>query len=153
MFRLRKQFKFEAAHMLQAAFTAACWQCVHGHSYVVELFVCAEKLNENDMVIDFGEMKEFCQQIYEEWDHAVLLHEDQRANFIELEQKSVLQKVVYLPQSPTAEYMALYIYRNFVRYLQTLNDAKGDDLKNIPFVQKVRVHETVTGWAEYGQDR
>ena len=158
MHRIRKQFKFEAAHMLQDAFTDGCWKCIHGHSYVVELFVIAKRLNKDDMVVDFGELKKFQEQVFGDWDHALLLHEDQRENFIVLEQNSVLQKIVYIPCSPTAEAMAEYIYDKFVlfmedRFKSSMVGFVPIDASNEPRAEKVRIHETLNGWAEFGEDR
>ena len=144
MFRIRKQFKFEAAHMLEDAFTAECHECVHGHSYTVELFICAHNLDNYEMVMDFGILKAFIDKVKNEWDHALILHGNQRKNFIALQQDSILQKVVYLAHSPTAEIMAWLLAHKFMKYLEEKQYKK----RNI-WVEKVRVHETHTGWAEF----
>ena len=45
MYTLRKQFKFESAHQLYDAYSSCCKDCIHGHSYLVEVFFSSDKLD------------------------------------------------------------------------------------------------------------
>jgi 6-pyruvoyltetrahydropterin/6-carboxytetrahydropterin synthase len=45
---IRKQFKFEGAHIVRNCTTRRCKKSIHGHSYVVEVFFTSNKL------YDFG---------------------------------------------------------------------------------------------------
>ena len=142
MFRIRKKFKFEAAHKLEKAYTKECFECIHGHSYIVELFLTSIGLNEMSMVLDFGYLKPFIASIRSEWDHALFLHNCQRENFQPLIDAGVLKKVVFLPQDSTAEVMACLICEKLRTFLR-----KNDHLT--VNVEKVRVHETANGWGEF----
>jgi len=133
MWTVCKEFRFEAAHKLSEAFTQECVNCIHGHSYKVEVYV-AGSLNAYGVVMDFGLIKAAVKCIIDEWDHALILHEDVDLLFPrELEQDNA--KVVWLPCNPTAENMAAIIYDRVK--------------KRIPTLKKIRVWETVGAWAEY----
>lgn len=140
---IRKSFTFEAAHQLESAETAACHECVHGHSYKVELFIYHWALDCHEMVLDFGFLKEFKEEIMREWDHGLLLHVNKRVHFLPLIEAGVLkkEKVWFFDRNPTAEMMASHIHDRLVLFLK----ASGWTAT----ARKVRVHETSTGWAEY----
>ena len=57
MYKIRKLFKFEMAHVLTTAYTKECCN-LHGHSYRMEVFITSGALNEDGMVIDFKKLKE-----------------------------------------------------------------------------------------------
>lgn len=146
MYTVRKSFKFEAAHILSKAYSQACSDCIHGHSYKVEVFVSSTALDNSGMVIDFGMLKKMIDPLIQAWDHALLIPKQ----LLTIDQYVGLQawnkKIVVVPtENPTAEWMAKYIYikikghpvHNFMNINATLN------------LVKVRVWETETGYAEY----
>ena len=144
-FRIRKSFTFEAAHQLETAVTAACHECIHGHSYKVEMFLASKNLNPDGMVLDFSELKGFKKLIMDQWDHGLILHANKRPWIEPMLEAGILKKgkVSFLLDNPTAEAMARVIYRSLSAYL-------ADTLKvTTAYVEKVRVHETGSGWAEY----
>ena len=112
MYRIRKEFKFEMAHQLSKAFSCACSDCIHGHSYDLELFFISNKLDETGMVIDFGQIKAVLGEYIDSWDHAIVMH-----------------------KAMDPEYIAM------------LDKYIGEDREFA--IEKVRLHETRTGWAEY----
>lgn len=127
-YRIRKIFKFEGSHALSSCYSSEC-HSIHGHSYVVEVFLQSNKLNDDGMIIDFKMLKEKVQGIFNEWDHALVCHENDNRDFL----PKISQLV--MPFNPTAENMAKYFY---------------DQCKEMTdLVCKVRVHETATGWGEY----
>lgn len=142
MFRIRKQFKIEMAHRLSSAYSACCTDQIHGHSYLIEVFLEAPKLNEDGMIMDFGELKRIIGEYIDQWDHALVLPE----NMAEGMPTSKLIKTDY---NPTAEAMA-YDMLNHIDAL--LSKAKHRGASGAR-VYKVRIHETVTGWAEFESDR
>jgi len=130
MYRIRKTFKFEGSHILKTAFSKACSEHIHGHSYKVEVMLESQTLNEDGMVIDFGKVKEVIKPEIDKWDHAFVCHEtDERYNDV---------ADFTVPFNPTAENMAKYFYDKFRK---PLNGS----------VSCVRIHETDTGWAEYDE--
>lgn len=137
MFQIRKKFKFEAAHILDSSFSKCC-QKFHGHSYIVEVFFQSEELNEDGMVIDFGELKGYVQPLIDNWDHVLILSGNADARIF-AGMDFWTDAVKTMNCNPTAENMAKYLF---------------DKIKN-GFEQKltkIRVQETDTGYAEYWEE-
>jgi 6-pyruvoyltetrahydropterin/6-carboxytetrahydropterin synthase len=132
MYIIRKVLKFEAAHVLDSSYSKCCQQ-IHGHSYLVELYFQAKKLNKDGMVIDFGLVKEVAGELIERFDHAIIVSGLYCDKFTDPTSPSSKVRIVFY--NPTAENMARDFYNKIKR--------------KIPKLFKVRVHETTTGWAEY----
>lgn len=133
MYQVRKVFTFEAAHVLEASYSEDC-QNLHGHHYVCEIFLEAEELNPNGMVVDFKRIKEMVQPIIDELDHSVILTTTQTETFDE----NLARKEFVMPKNTTAENLAETIFSHLKRHLFR--------------VSKVRIHETPTGYAEYWEE-
>ncbi len=137
MFRVRKTFRFEAAHILKSAYSKDCSNTIHGHSYVVEVFLKSPELNEDGMVMDFGELKDIIGSIFTAFDHALILP----AEFKQTDGTPPLDgKIIWWSTNPTAETMAREFFGRVAARLNRHTYVK---------VEKIRVHETTTGWAEY----
>lgn len=142
MFTVRKVFRFEAAHVLASAFSKACTDSIHGHSYVVEVFLRSRELNQDGMVVDFGLVKELISDLIATWDHALILPSCHKP------EDFGGKKTVIFPCNPTAENMAFVLFKQ-------IRDRLWGSIKNSKeglIVWKVRVHETTTGWAEFERD-
>lgn len=128
---IRKKYRVEMAHQLDAAITKACSETIHGHSYVVEVFLRGP-LDATGMVKDFGDLAKIKEYVML-YDHALLVPAS-----LGLERLSMLsdhnRKLMVTPLNPTAERMAQDM-------LATLHNIE-------PLVFKVRIHETETGYAE-----
>jgi len=159
--RVRKTFKFEAAHRLLRCATERC-QGIHGHSYKVEIILNgdAERILKSDsvstgMVIDFGVIKSVVGSFIDKFDHSLVLsiHDPLvvKVDFPNANQDNFLQaytirdlhmlnpRWILVPYNPTAEMMAAHIFWYASRALA----GKG------PFyTEGVRVHETESGYAE-----
>lgn len=141
MYRIRKSFTFEAAHRLERAYSQDCKDNIHGHSYTVEVFLTAKCLNGDLMVLDFGALKEVLGQIRAQWDHALILPQA-----LAKDAKGLSKKLVIFPANPTAEVMAKMVFDTLVRVINPEESGRpANDLR----LERVRVHETATGWAEY----
>lgn len=144
---IRKSFTFEAAHQLETAFTKACFECIHGHSYTVELFLRwmgPPRLDADDMVLDFSRLAPFKAKVMEAWDHGLILHESKAPHYEPLIAAGLLkrEKVSFLTRNPTAETMAQILYGQLQDFLRGVENVD---------VAAVRVHETSTGYAQYGE--
>ena len=84
MFEIKKRVEISAAHRLCLDYDSKC-TALHGHNWIVDISLRADKLNKNGMIMDFTEIKKI---IVEPLDHKVL-------NDV-------------LPFNPTAELMAEY---------------------------------------------
>jgi len=65
-----KKFSFDAAHFLPK-YKGKCNQ-THGHHWVVELACGGEVAEDTGMVVDFAELKKFCNIFEERFDHTLL---------------------------------------------------------------------------------
>jgi 7-cyano-7-deazaguanine synthase len=128
---IRKLYRVEMAHQLDAAVTKACSETIHGHSYVIEVFLRGP-LDATGMVRDFGDLTAV-KALVMEFDHALIVPAS-----LGVEALSMLadhnRKLVVTPYNPTAERMAIDL-------LSRLRLRE-------PLVFKVRIHETETGYAE-----
>ena len=63
MFTIKKTLTFDAAHHLHA-YDGPCVN-VHGHTYEVEVVIKGDTLNDEDMLVDFRDLKEFIKDRYD----------------------------------------------------------------------------------------
>lgn len=158
MFRVRKQFKFEMGHRLRSAYSACCRDQVHGHSFICEVFLEAEELNEDGMVLDFGELKALIGNYIDSFDHRLALPKELAEDYSFPSEK--VAPLVF-DFNPTAEELAREFYFH-IRTILTMHfretETGPDPTQQMRVrlmkpmrvrLMKVRLHETATGWAEY----
>lgn len=117
--RICKRFTFEAAHHLPLH-DGKCKR-VHGHSYIVEVFVVGELHTtgpKSGMVMDYGDLSQLWKLEFE----SVLDHRD-------------LNNVLDTDHT-TAECIAMWLFTRFRTFV-------GED------VERVRVWETSSSYAEH----
>ncbi len=68
MYEIRKRIEISAAHRLVLDYESKCC-AMHGHNWVIDLWLRSESLNANGMVMDFTEIK---RNIVDLLDHKVL---------------------------------------------------------------------------------
>lgn len=97
-----KQFTFDSAHFLP--FVPEDHKCrrMHGHTYIVRLYVAGELDPQLGWVADFGDVKQVWKPIEEQLDHRTL------NNIAGLE-------------NPTAENLAIWIWRKVKPNLAALS--------------------------------
>ncbi len=91
MYELVVRRKFSAAHQLRG-YEGKC-EALHGHTYAIEVYIRAEKLNNIGLAVDFKKLKEIIDNVLERYDHSFI---NQVPPFDE--------------QNPSAENMARVIY-------------------------------------------
>jgi len=142
---IRKSFKVEMAHIVRNCSSERCRQSIHGHSVLIEVFLKAKQLDKGFMVYDFGLMKGTMGNWIDSFDHTYVLWADENE-----ELKSSIKKFsdrwIELPLSPSAESFAVLFLQacNAIRVATPLKNGEDPHL----VVSSVRVHETVTGYAE-----
>ena len=136
MHRVTKELNFCAAHRL-LAYGGKCGR-LHGHNYKIEV-TCSWILDRHNMVIDFSTIKNIVGEwVDENWDHMTILNsEDELRNTV----GHVDNVFVFNDENPTAEVMARFLYDKFV----------GEFKACYVRLDKIRVWETPTCWAEYGE--
>lgn len=141
MFDVTKTFKFEGAHVLESSYSLEC-QNIHGHSYVVDVVLEATSLNVDGMAVDFKLMKELVAPIFDELDHALLMHKNSYDRFSAKCPDHMGWKVISFGDlNPTAENMAKYFFYK-------IQDILSKCVTNA-YVAEVIVAETRTGKACY----
>lgn len=126
MYRLKKQFRFEAAHYLPNH-DGKCFQ-LHGHSWRGAIQVAGRDLHQTGpkvgMLCDYGDLSALLQPIVAFLDHKCL-------NEIE----------GFRP--PTSEVVARWIYEKLAAFVLELGDC---------FLESVTIEETCTAACEYSPE-
>ncbi|MDG4830005.1 6-carboxytetrahydropterin synthase QueD [Solwaraspora sp. WMMD1047] len=120
MFRISKEFRFEAAHWLPDLPEGHQCGRVHGHSYTVRILLAAEVLRRPGFVADFADLSLVKAYIDSTLDHRFLNE--------------------VLDVAPTSELLARHFYHWCTANLV---------LPGGVWVESVRVSETPTTYAEY----
>lgn len=141
---IRKLFKYEGAHIVRNCSSERCKRSIHGHSYVVEVFFTSKGLDNGQMVMDFGLMKKTIKDFIDGFDHAYSMWTKESNEFKNF-MKDNSDRWIEMPVSPSAEaysLMFLYVIDKIVKATEFNNGEQEVE------VSSVRVHETVTGYAE-----
>ncbi len=143
MYRLEIDHNAEAAHrFFQAGCSHKC-RSIHGHRWRVVLTLKAEELNDQGMIIEFGQLKAAWRSWLDTYlDHSLMLNKAdpmvQAVRSVEPESRLFLT-----PEDPTTENVARLLYEQAKMVLQALNCA------NVVQVERVRLEETKVNCAEY----
>lgn len=152
-YRVCKGFEIESGHML-LKHPGRC-RHPHGHSRRVEIVISAETLDERDMVCDFKALRLAVERFVDTFDHALILNSQDP----ELERlrggPSGGRLIVFEGEDPTTEVMARRIYEFVASRLAEAGLYTDSDGNKFGFragleVERVRVTETSSSWAEYG---
>jgi 6-pyruvoyltetrahydropterin/6-carboxytetrahydropterin synthase len=119
MYELTVEMSFSAAHCIPEH-PGKCAR-LHGHSYRALITVAGERLNEQGMLVDFGDLKRVCGEVIEPLDHTYLNEHAAFANTV-----------------PTAEAIARHIY-----------DALAARVEGQARLARVTVYESATSFATY----
>lgn len=148
MITVTKQYRTETGHRL-SNYDGKCSH-LHGHSYLWEVTAGAKEMTQNGMIVDFKHLKLAMVQVLEPLDHAMVLYcadplvEDLGAHIHSTLRATNGEKprLFLWPVNPTAENFAAFAARE----IQVLLASKGIT------VQRVRVWETDTSFAEWNHD-
>jgi 6-pyruvoyltetrahydropterin/6-carboxytetrahydropterin synthase len=102
MYEVTIKKSFSAAHVLKEI-GGKC-EDLHGHNFLVEVTVAGNALNEEDLLIDFRDLKKWINEILDHLDHKYL-------NEVE----------AFKDTNPSSERIARYIYERLMKKFQTLN--------------------------------
>ena len=145
-FRIAKSFTVESGHLL-TKHAGAC-RFPHGHSRTIEIVVAADVLDERDMVCDFQAIKACAAGVVARYDHAFALNTaDPR--FGEYRAAYGERVVPFEDVDPTSEVLAREIFRKVAAELRARAAATELPISGAVRLERVRVGETSTSWAEY----
>ncbi len=146
--KIRKLFKFEAAHIVRNCSTVRCRQNIHGHSFKAELVLQASSLDNAGMVLDFGLLKGRISRLVAAFDPSYIIWSEDKGELVDFI-RNENERWIELPFSPTAENLALFFHVVIQKIIGSTAPTNGQgDVK----VHAVRIHETDTGWAETGPE-
>lgn len=150
MYRICKRIELESGHLL-SKHPGNC-QFPHGHTRSVELVFAAESLDDNDMVMDFKLIKEMLGNFLDRFDHALCMNTDD-ANY-ELFRRSYGERIIpFEHQDPTSEAMAYTVFRYAQEALRRAIEGEFTyKARACVRLERVRIWETSSCWAEYGED-
>jgi 6-pyruvoyltetrahydropterin/6-carboxytetrahydropterin synthase len=141
MYYIKRHFSFAGAHRL-SKHKGLC-KNIHGHNYDVWITIRSPKLNENDMVMDFSELKKHVDVIVDEFDHCLVINECDQ-DLIEPFKKEDMRIMVLGDYDPTAEKMTEQIYLGLkYLFIKLYNDIEVD---------QVEIFENVKSSAVYRED-
>lgn len=146
-FRLCKSFHVESGHLL-TKHPGAC-RFPHGHSRRIDVVLTADALDRNDMVCDFTALKDALTGFITAWDHALCLNTDD-PQFAFFRQTYGDRVVGFVATDPTTEVLARAVFEEAARQLHARAGKPAEFA--IPTgvrVERVRVTETASNWAEY----
>lgn len=111
-----KKFRFESAHRLAKGYVGKCAN-IHGHSWNGQVTLVAPEgavlstlLDKHDMYVDYAVLKRILKEIEDEFDHKLLLCEEDSDLIEAIKNRPYLtESVVTLPHNPTSEYLAMVI--------------------------------------------
>ena len=120
-----------------------CRENIHGHSYIVEVFITSDKLDRGYMVMDFV-LLDKVKELVDSFDHTYSLWQEESDELKTFVYK-YNRRVAEIPVSPSAEGYALLFLYLIDKILQNTEHKNGEG--NVQ-LSSVRVHETATGYAE-----
>lgn len=141
---IRKQFKFENAHIVRDCSTQRCSQNIHGHSYKIEVLLESNYLDHGQMVYDFGLTKRYIKELIDAFDHAITLWSGDDKIYVE-DMKKHSNRWVELPVSPSAEQFSRVLFLIVERVLACTEMQNGEREVRL---HSIIVHETETGYAQ-----
>lgn len=103
MYEVKKRLEISAAHQLTLDYESKCTN-LHGHNWIIDVYLRSETLNKNGMVMDFALIK---QKIQNKFDH------------------KVINEVVDF--NPTAENLAKYICDELAPYCYQVRVQESTD--------------------------
>jgi 6-pyruvoyltetrahydropterin/6-carboxytetrahydropterin synthase len=121
-------------------------QHLHGHRYAIEITLSGDIIDtvgspREGMVMDFSDVKGIARrEIVEAWDHAFLVHREDRV-VVDFLNSIPGHKTVVLARVPTAENLAIEAFG-------ILHQAYQDWYGNHLSLERVRLYETPNSWAD-----
>ncbi|HBM16484.1 MAG TPA: 6-pyruvoyl tetrahydropterin synthase [Lentisphaeria bacterium] len=151
MYRICKIMWIETGHFLSSSKNSSNCRMPHGHSRKVEIVLASKKLDENSMVCDFQIIKSAFGEFIDSFDHAMLINKNSKhySYF-----KENFERVIPFDTDPTSEIISEYFFKHIESQLirekvYTNKDGVTYAIGDYVFLERVRVWETSSCWAEY----
>ena len=141
---ITRRLEFDAGHRIPNH--ASQCRHLHGHRYAIEITLSGEVVRtagaaDEGMVMDFSAVKAIANAVLvEQWDHAFLVYQGDRA-VVDFLASLPGHKTVVLSVVPTAENLAAEAFR-------VLDAAYRDTYGHQLSLHRVRLYETPNNWAD-----
>lgn len=151
-FRVCRTFVVESGHML----TQHPERCrnPHGHTRTIEVVVCGDSLDKHGMLVDFTALKLAVSEYIDQFDHAMAVHSTEP--LLPTLKELYPNGIIVFDEEPTTEVFSRRIYEHIATVLRvgsqrtsesgTVYSIKPGQVQ----LERVRVWETPSSWAEYG---
>lgn len=140
---ITKIFNVESAHIVRNCTSERCSHSIHGHSAKIEVSFKCNNLDNAQMVMDFGLMKDHIKKFVDSMDHAYLLCSADKESFKTFIH-SYCDRYITLPFNPSAEMLSMFVFWGIEKLLKHTEFSNGEG--NVE-VYSVKYHETATGSA------
>lgn len=141
---IRKSFEIINSHIVRNCSSIRCKKSLHGHKYLIEVFLESDSLDNWMMVMDFGLTKSNLKEFINSFDSAYSMW-NKEDNSFKQGIKNITDRWIIMPISPSAEAYSLLFLFVIDKIIKNTHFQNGEG--NIQ-VHSVRVHETKTGYAE-----
>jgi len=137
MYEIGKKIEWDAAHRL-VNYQGKC-QWVHGHRYTAQVCFESAYIDSRGILVDFTDVNERVKKwIMDNWDHGTLVSDLDELMITFLKRQE--NKYFVIPQNPTAENIAYYLYK-----------VACEKFPNVK-ISGVTIYETPTSHATYRPD-
>lgn len=104
IYEVERRFELPIGHRL-SKHKGRC-KSIHGHNILIYIRLSRLELNENDMVMDFSDLKKMGMNILDNWDHALILNKEDEKCF----NGEVADRLITIETDPTAESLCEILY-------------------------------------------
>lgn len=149
MYRIELRHNFETAHRLSTPNSPTKCQSIHGHSWWVTVELEGTRVDDDGILVEFGAFKKALRSWLDgQVDHALLLRE---GDPVAAALRAVVpeMRIVELPQNPTTEVIAAWIFH---RAVELLHHELGIAPEHA-WVRAVHIQETKVNAASFHRER
>lgn len=121
MYKIEKKFTVPIGHRLKKH-DGRC-HSIHGHNFTILVGLEAHELNDNDMIIDFSDLKRLVNSVLDEYDHTLLVNKEDESWVKPLVDKLGIRFKVFddFDHDPTAEKLSEKLYYDIQDVLTPMN--------------------------------
>lgn len=141
---ITKIFNVESAHIVRNCTSERCSHSIHGHSAKIEITFQATNLDNAQMVMDFGLMKDEIKKFVDSMDHCYLLCDKDNSEFKKMIKKEC-DRWIEMSFNPSAEMLSMFVFYGVQKILDHMKFNNGESGSIL--VHSVKYHETATGSA------
>jgi len=138
---IRKKYTFNNGYIVRNCSSERCKFSIHSHSYSIEFFFTSSGLDNGNMIIDFGLLKNNIKKLIDCFNNTFLIWNKDKYL---LEYKNYFKRYIIIPFSLSVE--ELFRFFLFIGD-RILNNTEFNNGEKSPHLISVRVDETKSGYA------